>query len=142
MNLTVISRFDNFEYTRLVEQFGNFLYKKLDIPIEKEVNIVLCDDKEIEKLNREFKNRQGPTDVLSFYGYDEPILGDIVISIETVEKDAKENNKDFLKHLLFIIAHGFLHLLGYTHETTEKFNDMIKIQNQLIEEYFNLEEKR
>ncbi len=136
MNLTIINKieFDNIE---IVERFISFLMEKFSIDKNKELNIVFTNDEEIQTLNRDFRQKDAPTNVLSFYGYDGDILGDIVISMETLKKEAQEQNRDFLEYLLFIIAHGFLHLLGYTHETMEKFNDMIALQNDLVKEFLS-----
>ena len=117
--------------------FVEFLFERMSIDKELELNILFSDDERIKNLNREFKNKDDATDILSFYGYDGDILGDIIISIETMEKEAKQENKDILDYALFLIAHGFLHLTGYTHETMEKYNEMIELQNRLIKEWKN-----
>ena len=140
MSLTIINR-RNTEYKKIVENFVKFLMEKFKIGDNKEINVVLTNDNEILDLNKRFKQKNTPTNVLSFYGYDDDkILGDIVISIDTIQREAKEENKDPLEYLLFIVAHGVLHLLGYTHETTEKFDKMIKIQDDLVLEFFKTEE--
>ncbi len=136
MNLTVIiKKPKEFIDEATIEGFVEFLFKKSNEDCKKELNIVLVDDNEIARLNEQFKNREGPTNVLSFYGYDGDILGDIVISSDTIEKEAKEKKEDAKDYLLFIIAHGFLHLLGYTHETMEKFESMMKKQRELVDEF-------
>jgi len=140
MSLTIINR-KNPEYKKIIENFVKFLLEKFKIEDNKEINVVLTDDNEILDLNKRFKQKNTSTNVLSFYGYDDDnILGDIVISIDTVKREAKEEHKDPLEYLLFIVAHGLLHLLGYTHETTEKFDKMIKIQDDLVLEFFKTEE--
>ncbi len=137
MGITVISR-KNLPYTEIVEKFLKFLMERFNIKEKKEINILLTDDNEIQMLNQEFKHKNSPTNVLSFYGYDDDnILGDIAISVDTVKREAEEQNKDFVEYLLFIVAHGFLHLLGYTHETMEKFENMMTMQNKLVSEYLN-----
>ncbi len=137
MSITVINR-KNLPHSKTVENFVAFLTEQFDIDEDKEINVLLTDDQEIKLLNKQFKQKDSPTNVLSFYGYDDNgILGDIAISIETVEKEAKEQARDFLSYLLFIVAHGFLHLLGYTHETMEKFEEMMTVQNKLVKEYLN-----
>ncbi len=115
--------------------FVEFLFKKFGVNNDLEFNILFSDDNRIAQLNRQFKDKDEPTDILSFYGYDGDILGDVIISVETVEKEADDRNID--DYVLFLIAHGFLHLLGYTHETLEKYDDMIYKQNKLIEEWKN-----
>ena len=91
-----------------------------------EVNITFTDDENIHKLNRDFRNIDRPTDVLSFpLGEDgvydtnpetgAKMLGDIVISVETAEAQAKEYNHPFQYEMAFLTIHSMLHLLGYDH---------------------------
>ncbi len=119
--------------------FIEFLFDRTKKDKSLELNIVFCDDNRIQSLNSEFRHKDAPTNILSFYGYDGDILGDIIISIETLEKEAKADNKNIFDYLLFLLAHGFLHLLGYTHETMEKYNIMIEEQNKFVREWKNEE---
>jgi len=91
-------------------------------PSEVEISIVFVDDMYIAELNREYRGLDSPTDVLSFpmddpgILRDEPVLlGDIVISLETVERDASLSG-GVLNYLALLVVHGLLHLLGYDHE--------------------------
>ncbi len=136
MNLTIINKTD-FENTETIKDFVQFLINKFSVNKKKELNIVFTTDHDIQKLNREFRQKDSPTNVLSFYGYDGSILGDIVISVETLEKEAEKQNENVFEYTLFIVAHGFLHLIGYTHETIEKFNNMIAIQKNLVKEFIS-----
>ncbi len=136
MNTTIIKDVDR-DYLRdgRILEFIAFLFKRFDINCELELNILFSDDERIAILNKQFRDKDKSTDILSFYGYDGDILGDIIISVETMEREAKENNKDTFFYTLFLLSHGFLHLLGYTHETIEKYNKMIEMQNKLIKEW-------
>ncbi len=93
---------------------------------EAELSILLVDDKEIARLNLEYLNRQGPTNVISFpqnEGEDEDlnpeILGDVVISVETAEREAKTAGMGLDWALDRLLVHGILHLVGYDHESPE-----------------------
>ncbi len=92
-----------------------------------EVSLVFTDDSHIEKLNKQYLGREGATDVISFYLDDERtpdgklILGDIVISVDTAERQAQEQGHSFTEELEMLIVHGMLHLLGYDHEKKETF---------------------
>ena len=79
--------------------------------------IAFVSDKSIHKLNREFRNVDKPTDVLSFPAEDETNLGDIAISVDTAAAQAKENGLTFEAEIAQLILHGLLHLSGYDHET-------------------------
>ena len=92
-----------------------------------EISILLLDNSQIRDLNREYRKKDKPTDVLSFPMRDESsdnvqpqLLGDIVISVETAEKQARQRNHSLYRELCFLLIHGTLHLLGYDHETSKK----------------------
>lgn len=138
MQTTIIKDVDrDYLKNERILEFVAFLFKKFNVDCEAELNILFSDNKRITVLNKQFRGKDRPTDILSFYGYDGDVLGDIVISVETMEKEAKENNKALFFYTLFLLSHGFLHLLGYTHETVEKYNSMIEMQNNLIKEWQN-----
>jgi probable rRNA maturation factor len=95
------------------------------------VSVTLVDDPAIHELNREHRNVDRPTDVLSFSQLEgeemasvppgEPLpLGDLVISLERCKEQAEEYGHSFERELGFLVAHGMLHLLGYDHQTPEE----------------------
>lgn len=92
-----------------------------------ELSLVLVDDAEMERLNFRFLGRQGPTNVMAFSqveGEGPPgvpmVLGDVVISVETCEKEAREAGVAFCERFLELLVHGVLHLLGHEHEGDEQ----------------------
>ncbi len=108
---------------------------------EFEVSITICNDEYIHELNKEYRGKDKPTDVLSFpmLEFDTPeittLLGDIIISVDTAEKQAKEYGNTLERELCFLAVHSSLHLLGYDHETSsddEKY--MIEKQKQILKE--------
>jgi probable rRNA maturation factor len=93
-----------------------------------ELSLLFCDDARIRLLNAQFRGFDKPTNVLSFPG-PEPtaeahMLGDIAIAFETVAREAVEQGKPLPHHVCHMIVHGFLHLLGYDHETDEEAEAM------------------
>ena len=86
-----------------------------------EISIVLADDAEVRTLNREWRGRDKPTNVLSFPGDDAPqpgmplLIGDVVLAYETVAREAAEQGKPLADHLSHLVVHGVLHLLGWDH---------------------------
>ena len=113
-----------------------------DFRRDTEVSVTFCDNEYIKKINKEFRNKDSATDVLSFPLYDlshdsdEPIieegplaLGDIVISIERAKEQAKEIGNTFLEEIAFLTVHSTLHLLGYDHERSEE-DDKIQCEAQ------------
>ncbi|PLX80943.1 MAG: rRNA maturation RNase YbeY [Desulfuromonas sp.] len=90
---------------------------------DAELSILLVDDAGIQNINRDYLQRDRPTNVISFSmreGEDEPLhpelLGDVVISTETAARDAVEAGVPFEHELYFLLLHGILHLLGFDHE--------------------------
>ena len=95
---------------------------------DKELSILFTDDEHMAVLNRQYRGKEGPTDVLSFSMVEEPdgeaappvfesvMLGDVVISVDTALRDAKELEQSFERTVDRLMIHGILHLLGYDHE--------------------------
>lgn len=82
----------------------------------------LTSDREVAVLNRRFRDRDGPTDVLSFPGRATPEgdhLGDVVIAVPTAKRQARERDRPLQRELQVLLLHGLLHCLGYDHETDQ-----------------------
>lgn len=95
----------------------------LACPEDSELSIVLASDAQIQEINRDYLQRDKPTNVISFAmqegedaGLQTGLLGDVVISVETAARDAAEAGVPFESELYFLLLHGVLHLLGYDHE--------------------------
>ena len=91
---------------------------------DKEINLRILNDKEMKKLNHQFRNKNSTTNVLSFQNDDissihTKNIGDIAISLEYVEREAKEEGKFFEDHMIHMLAHGVYHIIGYDHENDE-----------------------
>lgn len=91
------------------------------------VNIILADDRYITRLNSKFLKKNRSTDVLAFgmnqakgRSPEAEVLGEIYISLDRAEKQAKEYNQSFQKEVHLLVAHGLLHLLGYDHKRKEQ----------------------
>ncbi len=103
----------------------------------KDIELILTTDEEIQKLNKEFRNKDKPTDVLSFPLEDFPgmPLGSIVISIDTAKKGAENFGHSIDDEIKLLFIHGLLHLLGYDHEIDN--GEMREKEKEVIEK-FNL----
>ena len=103
-----------------------------------EISLVVCDDNFIADLNRVYRGKNSPTDVLSFpmdcntgpKGVDS-ILGDIIISVPTTAAQAAELGNTIEEEFLFLFIHGLLHLLGYTHDHEDDEKVMMKAANEI-----------
>ncbi|BEQ13103.1 rRNA maturation RNase YbeY [Desulfoferula mesophila] len=92
-------------------------------PPEAELSLVICGDEEIAAINQEWLNRQGPTNVISFAQHEgegpalnPEILGDVVVSADTARREAAQHGLEPDEHLMRLIIHGILHILGHEHE--------------------------
>lgn len=85
--------------------------------IDGEISLLLTSDEAIQVLNRDWRGKDKPTDVLSFEAAlaERPFLGDIAISYGVATKDARERGADLDQHLSHLLIHGFLHLIGHDH---------------------------
>jgi probable rRNA maturation factor len=110
-----------------------------------ELTLKLTTDTEIQAINRAFRQIDKPTDVLSFAALEtdypvveealtlEPLyLGDMVISLDTAERQATENHHDLTQELAWLAAHGFLHLLGWDHPDDDSLQQMLIKQQELL----------
>ena len=104
-----------------------------------EVAVKLTDDDEVHQLNRAYREKDKPTNVLSFPAFPVtpgkmpgPMLGDIIIARETVEREAVELDKSFEDHLTHLMVHGFLHLLGYDHIEVSDAEKMEALETRIL----------
>lgn len=124
--------------------------KVLDSALKKEnldnvsFNLIIVDNEYIHELNRDYRNIDRETDVITFalededsiiLPNDERVLGDIYISIDKAESQALEYGHSLLRELSFLAVHGFYHLLGYDHMRPEDEKVMFKKQEEVLEEY-------
>jgi len=97
-----------------------------------EVTILLSNDKFIQKYNKEFRKQDKPTNILSFESGDKNYLGDIIISLQTIKKEAVEQGKFEKNHFIHILIHGVLHLLGYDHLNQKDQDEMEDIEIKIL----------
>ncbi len=84
------------------------------------MNIIFVDDEYIMELNRKFKKRKNPTDVLAFPLFENKMIGEVYVSIDTAKRQSKDYNTTLSDELILLAVHGTLHILGYSHKKMEK----------------------
>ena len=126
----------------------NFLYRLFDS--QRGISVLITNDAEIQKLNKQFRKKDYPTDILS-WSYDvgecekagpdlnesqeRNIIGELAVSAERVSKQASENGWDFETELIRLLAHGCAHLAGWDHEESGKQEkEMLELEIQLLKE--------
>jgi probable rRNA maturation factor len=131
-----------------VEKLLNYAAQKENVEAGSELSVTFVTNDRIQEINREYRDKDKPTDVISFameeLGEGETeiagegiprVLGDIIISIQRTEEQAGEYGHSFERELGFLAVHGFLHLLGYDHETDEEEREMFGRQKDILDEY-------
>lgn len=106
-------------------------------------NVIIVDNEEIHKINKDYRGIDRPTDVISFALEDDDtfiamekrILGDIYISIDKAREQAMEYGHSLLRELCFLTVHGILHLLGYDHMEQQEEKIMFELQERILNDY-------
>ena len=112
----------------------------MDYP-DAELSILIVDDQQIARLNQQYLNRKGPTNVIAFAMQEGPfteiapdLLGDVVISVETAHREAKNAGIGTVAYVDQLLIHGILHLLGYDHEhDTSEARKMEQKTNEILD---------
>lgn len=106
---------------------------------QMELSCLFTDDASIQTINKQWRNMDKPTNVLSFpikqISTDEvppPMLGDLIFSFQTIDREASDHRIEFTAHLTHLIIHGFLHLLGYDHISDEDAQQMEAIETGIL----------
>ena len=148
----------DFDYENILEKVIRQAAEQEKCPYEFEVNVTFTDNDSIREINREFRELDVPTDVLSFPMVDYPapadfseleeenasaeyfhpetgelILGDIVISVERAKMQAEEYGHSLKREICFLTAHSMLHLSGYDHVEDEERIQMEDMQREILE---------
>ncbi len=128
--------------TKALDAAVDFLKREEKQPFPKmpvELSLVFTDDENIREINAEWRDKDKATNVLSFPAFPlepggmlGPMLGDIVIARETVEREALELEKSFEDHLTHLLVHGFLHLFGYDHMDEEEAEEMESLETRIL----------
>ena len=156
MKLTVYNRQKSSpipgETIKLIEKAIKLCVKRKGFPVPCEANVTLTDNDGIQKINKEHRGIDKPTDVLSFplveYSNGEPciepgdidpdtgrvFIGDIIISVDKAKEQAQKYGHSRDREFAFLAVHGALHLLGYDHESKEDEKIMFSIQEDILEE--------
>jgi probable rRNA maturation factor len=103
--------------------------------VEAGVSVLLTDDAAIRALNRDWRQLDKPTNVLSFPAAKDAsraFAGDIVIAYETLARECADEDRAFLHHLAHLTVHGFLHLIGYDHQTDAQAEEMEGLESRIM----------
>ena len=130
------------EELSILNEYVKYLVKKLEL--EKcEFNIIIVDNKRIHEINREYRNVDRKTDVITFALEDSKtfknpeirVLGDIYMCVPVAYEQAENYGHSRIREICFLATHGILHLLGYDHITEEDEKIMFSLQEELLGRY-------
>ena len=146
--ITYINQTNHNEWDKYEERFNEIFtqtLKTLQIDKDYEVSIILVDAQQIHEINRDYRNIDRPTDVISFALKDSEDafyldeldleLGDIFINYEAVINQAKEYGHSECREISFLCTHGLLHLLGYDHMSEEDEKEMFELQDVILNDF-------
>ncbi|MDH5597175.1 MAG: rRNA maturation RNase YbeY [Candidatus Peregrinibacteria bacterium] len=108
---------------------------KLEAQIEVgagDLNIIFVNDQYIQELNKAYRDKDKPTDVLSFAYSEAGLIGEVYISVATAERQAKERGHALVDELNKLIVHGILHVHGFDHEEDEDYRKMFAIEKEVL----------
>ncbi|MBX3487332.1 MAG: rRNA maturation RNase YbeY [Candidatus Paracaedibacteraceae bacterium] len=131
------------DWDSVLTEITHVVLSEFDFDRNVDVNIKLTNDAEIQILNREFRNKDKPTNVLSFPSMTEDDLdylpddahfhlGDIALAYETIQHEANDQEKTLQNHVLHLTVHGLLHLLGFDHETDAEADEMETLEVDIL----------
>ena len=144
------SLWDNFEkdLALFLEELSSTLEKHLMFTHTKktELNIVFSNNSEVHNLNKTYRHKDSPTNVLSFTNLflddlenakpeEDLNLGDVILAYETIEQESKTEDKEFISHTKHLVIHGVLHVLGYDHMDEEEAKEMESLEIQILQEF-------
>lgn len=134
------------EILQAAQKVGEYILEYENMEGDFEISLTFVDDEEIQNLNREYRQKDVPTDVLSFpmleiedfdnledlAQFGPILLGDIIISMPTAKNQAKEYGHSIKREIAFLICHSILHLLGYDHIDEDERKEMEKMQSDIM----------
>lgn len=115
-----------------------WVLRRHDVAADTALSIVIMGDDDVRRLNREFREIDRPTDVLSFaaeplpFTGDEPNLGDLILALPYIQRQAESEGHLWQDEMVLAVIHGTLHLLGYDHDTQESQSRMWGVQSEAL----------
>ncbi len=147
VNLDLVMNIEGYEeeisYDSVEQYVKELLNREYVSEREVYISILLTGNEEIQGINKEYRGKDSPTDVISFayHDNDEGVsgiydsLGDMVISLERVEEQRKDYGHSFKREFYYVLTHGLLHLLGYDHIQEDDKKIMRKKEEEILSKY-------
>lgn len=128
--------FKYYPYKQMFDDITAQAFKVLKLKKDREVSLSFTDKEFIKDINKQYRNKDNVTDVISFAfdesGIQSEMLGDILICIDKAKEQAKDYGHSFKRELAFLYCHGLLHLLGFDHINKEDEDKMFAMQDKIL----------
>lgn len=131
MKINIVNYFNSADYSAVINNVLMTSSKLMSLS-KKEINIILVDNEYIQNLNKTYRQKDYPTDVLTFDDNTDNYLGDVFVSLDKVDEQRMAYNHSFDRELGFLVCHGLLHTLGYDHLTKEDEEIMTSLQEEIL----------
>lgn len=137
MNIAVVDETGEIDgkFRAQIKKIASIVLKKMDVPNDSELCVSFIEDKKMRELNRTYRNIDRTTDVLTFPQGEGPgytLLGDIVISLDTVRRHSASYGNTVQEEIKKLIVHGILHLLGHDHKKKKEKEVMRRMESELL----------
>ena len=133
MKINIVNYFNSYDYTSVINKVSKVLSKEFDLH-SKNINFILVDNDYIQNLNKQFRDKDNSTDVLTFPDNTSNNLGDIFINIDKCEEQRIMYDHSFNRELGFLVVHGVLHTLGYDHQSDQDEEIMFALQEEILQQ--------
>lgn len=131
LKINIVNSFSDVDYSSLIEKVLNKASNIMNTK-DKAINIILVDNEKIHEMNEQYRHKDYATDVLTFNDGYLNNLGDVFISVDKCTEQARDFGHSFDRELGFLAVHGYLHTLGYDHETKEDEEKMLLLQENIL----------
>jgi probable rRNA maturation factor len=131
--MNLINQVNDTNYDQLIETVLDKAYDMTHTDKDQVINIILVSNKTIQDLNKTYRDKDAVTDVLTFPADLDDELGDVFISLDKAKQQAEDFGHSITREIAFLTIHGFLHALGYDHQTETEKDQMFNLQNSILD---------
>lgn len=135
-NIFEENKWDDFDIENMADIAVNLIEESHEFSSDKEVSIVFTNNDKVHELNKDYRNKDKSTNILTFAfnddGSDNYMLGELFLAFDVIANEATEQNKSFYDHCMHILIHGVLHLIGYDHIEDCDAEEMESLEIELL----------
>ena len=133
MMIRILNQATTENYEKQLTKVLKKAYKITRTSKQKPIQVILVENQKIKQLNKDYRDKDELTDVLTFPSDHPDELGDVFIALHVAQSQAKDYGHPFERELAFLTIHGFLHSIGYDHQTEAEEKTMFELQNTILD---------